>query len=240
MPNTVSQAYNVYCDESCHLEHDGQKVMVQGALWCPVEKTREIAMRLREKKAAFGLKAGFEIKWTKVSPAKLGFYTDIVDYFFDDDHLLFRALIAEKTHLNHGTFPGQDHDQWYYKMLFTLLSPILNPEAQYNIYLDLKDTQSSTKASKLREVLCNARYDFDRHLINRIQPVRSDEVEQLQLCDLLIGAVCHINRELTGSTAKTALIERIKKRSNYSLIRSTLLREKKFNVFRWQAQDTLS
>ena len=27
--------YNVYCDETCHLEHDGINDMVIGAVWCP-------------------------------------------------------------------------------------------------------------------------------------------------------------------------------------------------------------
>jgi len=31
----MSQVFNVYCDESCHLENDKQKVMVLGAVWSP-------------------------------------------------------------------------------------------------------------------------------------------------------------------------------------------------------------
>lgn len=233
----MSQTFNIYCDESCHLEHDGQKVMVQGAIWCPVEKTREIAARIRDQKLKHKLPQNFEIKWTKVSPAKLPFYLDVVDYFFDDDDLHLRALVAEKSKLKHDAFPGQDHDAWYYKMLFTLLSPLLNPDECYRIYLDLKDTQNAIKASRLREVLCNDRYDFDRHLIQWIQPVRSHEVEQLQLCDLLIGALGYINRGLGENAAKLALINRIKERSHYSLVRSTLLRERKLNVFHWQRRE---
>jgi hypothetical protein len=87
--------------------------------------------------------------------------------------------------------------------------------------------------------LCNDRYDFDRNLIQWIQPVRSHEVEQLQLCDLLIGALGYVNRGLMNNAAKVALIERIKHRSRYSLVRSTLLRERKFNVFHWQGQETI-
>ena len=34
----MAEIFNVYCDESCHLEHDRQKVMVLGAIWCPLEK----------------------------------------------------------------------------------------------------------------------------------------------------------------------------------------------------------
>ena len=34
----MPQVFNVYCDESCHLEHDRQKVMVLGVIWWPLEK----------------------------------------------------------------------------------------------------------------------------------------------------------------------------------------------------------
>jgi len=32
----MSQVFNVYCDESCHLENDHQTAMVLGAVWCPL------------------------------------------------------------------------------------------------------------------------------------------------------------------------------------------------------------
>ncbi len=81
--------YNIYCDESCHLQNDHQQVMVLGAIWCSLEKTKEIAMRLREIKLRHGLPPNFEVKWSKVSPAKLLFYKDLIDYFFDNDESAF-------------------------------------------------------------------------------------------------------------------------------------------------------
>src|ERR1700722_11096356 len=30
----MSEIINVYCDESCHLEHDQSNFMVLGAIWC--------------------------------------------------------------------------------------------------------------------------------------------------------------------------------------------------------------
>jgi len=101
----MGEIYNVYCDESCHLEHDRQEVMVLGAVWCPLEKVREISIRIREIKEDHGMKSDFEIKWSKVSPAKASFYLSIMDYFFDDDDLHFRALIVpDKSKLNHKLF----------------------------------------------------------------------------------------------------------------------------------------
>jgi len=86
------EIFNVYCDESCHLEKDHQKAMVLGAIWCPLEKCREVSVRLREIKKKHGLPSDFEVKWTKISPAKSQFYLEWMDYFFDDDDLHFRAL----------------------------------------------------------------------------------------------------------------------------------------------------
>lgn len=234
----MTNTYNVYCDESCHLENDGQKAMALGAVWCPLDKTREIAVRLREIKQKHGLSPQFEVKWTKVSPAKAGFYLDLVDYFFDDDDLRFRALIVpDKSLLRHGAYPSQDHDTWYYKMYFDMLKVILSPDAHYRIYLDIKDTCGAQKAARFHEMLCNNIYDFSREVIERLQLVHSHEIEQLQLADLLIGAVSYVNRDLQGNAGKQALVERIRERSRYSLTRSTLLREEKFNLFRWQAAE---
>ena len=172
----MSEIFNVYCDESCHLEHDHQKAMVLGAIWCPLDKGREIAVRLREIKQKHGLPSGFEVKWTKVSPAKTGLYLDLVDYFFDDDDLHFRALIVpDKSKLRHDAIPGQDHDTWYYKMYFDMLKVIFHPDARYRVYLDIKDTRGAEKAAKLHEVLCNNMYDFSRSVIERLQLVHSHE-----------------------------------------------------------------
>jgi hypothetical protein len=146
-------------------------------------------------------------------------------------------LVPDKSRLHHNAFPGQDHDGWYYKMYFDMLKVIFRPAARYRIYLDIKDTCGAQKAAKLREVLCNNMYDFSREVIERLQLVHSHEIEQLQLADLLIGAVAYLNRGLQGNAGKMALIERIQQRSGYSLTKSTLLREEKLNLFRWHAAE---
>jgi hypothetical protein len=84
--------------------------------------------------------------------------------------------------------------------------------------------------------LANANYDFDREMIQKIQQVHSHEVEQLQLADLIIGALGYVNRGLESSSSKLEIIERIQKLSGLSLTRSTLPSAKKFNLFIWKAQ----
>jgi hypothetical protein len=233
----MTQTYNVYCDESCHLEHDHQKAMVLGGVWCPIEKVREITTRLKEIKAQHSVSHEFEVKWTKVSESKADLYLRLVDYFFDDDDLHFRALIVpDKSILRHDDF-GQDHDTWYYKMYFDMLKVLLSPKDRYMIYLDIKDTRSADKVTKLQDVLRNSLYDFSGNVVERVQNVRSHEIEILQLADLLIGAMSYVHRDLSGNKGKLALIERIKERSGYELKKSTLYREEKFNLFVWHPSE---
>ena len=235
----LRQAYNIYCDESCHLEHDGQQAMVLGAVWCPLERTHDLSEGLRQIKSKHGLARDFEVKWTKVSPGKADFYLELVSYFFENDGLHFRALIVpDKSKLNHAAFPGQDHDLWYYKMYFDMLKVILNPHAEYRIYIDIKDTRGAAKVRKLHEVLCNNQYDFNRSIIHRVQQIRSYEAELLQLADLMIGAVAYTNRGLGGNSGKEQIVEAIQERSGYGLTSTTLLKEDKVNLFRWHATES--
>ncbi len=230
--------FNVYCDESGHLPNDGQPNMVLGAIWCPAERARDMSIELRAIKKAHGLSPAMEVKWTKVSPAKVDFYLSLIDFFFDQTDLHFRALvIPDKSKLDHRAF-NQDHDIWYYKMYFSMLKAIITPVDRFRIYLDIKDTCSASKTSKLHEILCNSIYDFNQDIIERIQTVRSHEVELLQLADLLIGAVQHIGRGPLQERAKDKLVRRIQMRSGYTLQKSTLPTENKFNLFYWAPQET--
>ncbi len=230
--------YNIYCDESNHLEHDKAPVMVLGSVYVPKDRVIMANLRIKEIKQKHGIKPNTEIKWTKVSPNKLPFYLDIIDYFFDNDDLHFRAVVIDKNELDHGKFK-QTHDQFYYKMYFELLSKILDPQNKYSVYLDIKDTRGQEKIAKLKEVLRNSIYDFDGDIIKIIQQVRSHEIQVLQLTDLLIGAVQFLNNPSTKSLAKKSVVDRIKQRSGYDLSRSTLVKEPKTNLFYWKGRDAV-
>lgn len=238
---------NIYCDESCHLQNDKEPVMVIGAVYCPIEKKEEIFERLYSFKVKHSLipknkkndkdnRPYYELKWNKVSKSKIEYYKDVINYFFDDDDLQFRVLVvSNKTDIDYEKF-NHTHDTFYYKMYFGMLKAILNPENSHHIYIDIKDTKSKEKVHKLEQVLRNDKYDYSKEIIKKVQQVRSHEVEILQLADLLVGATAYVNRGLANSKAKNELINLIKHRSKYSLTKSTLLKERKFNVFIWEPQ----
>jgi hypothetical protein len=242
----MRELINIYCDESCHLQNDGERIMVIGAVWCKAEKKNEIFERLKEIKAKHKMFPSFlkdthshqpifEVKWNKISQTKLQFFKDFLDYFFTDDDLNFRVLIVpNKKDLDYAAF-GHTHDTFYYKMYFDMLKVILNPTKAHNIFIDIKDTKSREKVHKLEEVLRNNHYDYQKQIIKKIQQVRSHEIELIQLADLLTGALSYVHRGLKTSQAKNELVEFIRHRSKYSLLKSTLVQEKKFNVFIWRS-----
>lgn len=234
---TDVHGFNVYCDESCHLEHDGIPVMAWGAITCPGTQTRLVAGGIRALKASYGLSPFFEAKWTKVSPGRMDFYMALVDLFLDDKRLRFRGLVVpDKGLLDHERF-DQSHNDWYYKMYFTMLRPVFCPPHRYRIYLDLKDTRGGRKTRKLHEVLANSLHDFDRECVERVQQIRSHESELLQLGDILIGALTYANRNLSGNRAKYAIVARLRERFGPdALTRTSALGQSKFNVLLWRAQ----
>jgi hypothetical protein len=227
--------YNIYCDESCHLERDHIKTMVIGAIWCKAERSHAIARRIRDIKLKHDLSANFEIKWTKISPAKSRFYSNLIEYFFDEDDLHFRGVIIPDNGLLDHAGHKQSHNDWYYKMCFTMLEPIIDPRNKYLVYLDIKDTRGVEKCCRLLDVLRSSRHDLEGNIVDRVQQINSRESNILQLGDLLIGAIGYHNRGLSTSLAKREMIQLIQSISHKSLDRTTWLREPKLNLLRWQA-----
>jgi len=229
----MTNIYNIYCDESCHLEHDRIPVMLLGAVWCPHDKRKSISKEIRQIKAKHIAKG--ELKWTKVSNCKLKFYQDLLDYFFAKEGLNFRCLlVAEKERLNHSYFNQGNHDSFYYKMYYQLLLNIVNrANCQFNIYLDIKDTRGSRRIRELRTILHFKLDDYEQSTISQIQLVRSHESELIQLADFLIGAVAYCNRNdiPKENLAKNNIIKKIRAYAGTNLINSTPPWEEKFNLF---------
>lgn len=230
----MTNTYNIYCDESCHLLRDkaNRNAMVLGAIVCPFEKKLEIFDRIKEIKQRHNFASKFEVKWNKVSISKVDFYKDLIDYFFDNEDLKFRAIVVD---LNTFDNNKGDYDTFYYKMYYYLLRCMVNikDDNKYNIFLDIKDTRSAYKERKLQECLCSNKYDFKKEFIS-IQSVKSHHVQLIQLADLLSGAISYKNRSKKENAGKLALIKRIEERANLDLTKTNY--SSKLNLFFWEGK----
>lgn len=225
----------IYCDESCHLENDGHDIMVLGGIVCPETYKRQSYEDIRNIKKKHGISSWFEVKWTKVSKSKVDFYADLVDYFFKCEYLSFRGVLAtHKSKLNHVKYNNGNYDDWYYKMYFRLLDPLIDANNEYRIFIDIKDTKGGPKVRKLHEVLCNNIYDFNRDVIRDIKQINSVESELMQLTDLFIGALSYFHRQPWSNQGKIDLINTLINKHDVDLSRKTSLDKMKFNILIWK------
>lgn len=231
--------YNLYCDESCHLQpteynKSEQQSMVIGGIKVKKELVPTINLDIRKIKAKHGLNRS-EVKWTKVSPSKLDFYKDLIKYYFENPELSFRCIVSQDK--NTLSYEKHSHNDIYYIMYFYLLRNMISVDEKNNIYIDKKDTLGGHKVRKLKECLCNEKLDFNQELIDKIQIIDSKDSEIMQLADIIIGAISFANRGLDNdldnsrSIAKIELVNLIRLFSKKTLLKSTLLNESKLNIF---------
>lgn len=219
----MSKTFNIYCDESCHLENDHKPFMLLGSVSSAYNQIKRHTQRINDLKKKHNFYG--EIKWANVSISKSHFYKELLDYFFDTD-LRFRAIVVNKSKVDNSKF-GQDFDTFYFKMYYQLLIHKKNSEYAYNVYLDVKDTQSAYKVRKLREIL-NIKYGVFR----TVQNIRSHESTIMQMADFIMGAVSYnLNNNENKTEVKTQIIEKIKQHTNQGLLDTSKYNEKKVNLF---------
>lgn len=219
----MSKTYNIYCDESTHLENDGHPYMILAYISTPYHLLKMHNKNIREMKMEHFYRG--EMKWSKISKSQYPFYNELIEYFFSNDSLNFRAIVIDKSQLNHGLY-NQSHDDFYDKMYYQLLNKKIFHDANYNIYLDVKDTYSYKKAKNLKVYL-----ERDYNNIRNLQVIRSHESELMQLTDVLMGAINYKLRELNRVTAKNNIIAKIENLCGKPLTEKTSKAEIKFNLF---------
>lgn len=220
---------NIYCDESCHLENEECKTMVVACIRCPKDKVQEISNDIIAIKKKHKIWEFAEIKWTKVSKSRNDFYIDLLNYFFDNQFLKFRAIVIDKSTLDHPA-RHQNHNTWYFKMIYYLVDKILQVNKSYNVYVDKKENSYQARYDlKLTEQI------LQRHCKDiKLQNITSYQSNIMQLNDFIQGIVCYYNRGLhlknEGCITKKELVKIVEANginlgeTNYN---------KKFNLLFW-------
>ncbi|MCC5847260.1 MAG: DUF3800 domain-containing protein [Verrucomicrobia bacterium] len=211
--------YHLYCDESCHLPADGEPNMLLGLVSSPAECVRTLHLDLKTLWSSHGMPESFEVKWTKVSPAKLDFYLAVLDWFFAQPDLSFRCVVLSDKAAAYQRLPDESQDQVYYSLYYELLRHATEPESSYRAFLDIKDTRGREKLRALHEILKVDANDPMGERVAQLQHVRSHEIRLLQLADLLLGIVAHARRPRspTDSKAKRELIHAFEDKAGFML-----------------------
>ena len=222
----MSKTFNLYCDESTHLIHDGHPYMLLSYISIAYPQIRLAKEEIKAIKRKFNYTE--ELKWTNVHSATYKVYAELVDWFFMND-LEFRTVVVDKSQIDEQRADYSFND-FYFRMYFQLLHTKVDFQNRYNVFLDIKDTCSGEKLEKLKKMMS---YNPS---IGTLQFIPSRESVFIQLADVLMGAINYNLRIQKGDVkgnviAKLKLIEKIKRHSNISLNTTTPLSRNKFNLF---------
>lgn len=222
----MSKTFNLYCDESTHLIHDGHPYMLLSYISIAYPQIRLAKEEIKTIKRKFNYTE--ELKWTNVHSATYKVYAELVDWFFMND-LEFRTVVVDKSQIDEKRADYSFND-FYFRMYFQLLHTKVDFQNRYNVFLDIKDTCSGEKLEKLKKIMS---YNSS---IGTLQFIPSRESVFIQLADVLMGAINYNLRIQKGDVkgnviAKLKLIEKIKRHSNISLNTTTPLSRNKFNLF---------
>jgi hypothetical protein len=238
---TEHTCLHLYCDESCHLPHDRAPFLLLGLLACPAKRVRTAHEQLSAIWERHALPKHFEVKWTKVSPAKLEFYRAVTEWFFASEDITFRALALPDKQRLYATLPEEPRDALYYRLYYQLLRGAIEQENRYRVFLDLKDTRGSEKLAHLTGILRADADDPYGKSVENLQHVHSHEVKLLQVCDLILGAISFARRPKKDveSPAKRKLVLLIEERLGYPLTGDSPPGADKFALTTWHDPDAL-
>lgn len=230
--------YNIYCDESCHLVSNDSKYMLIGAVYCPKYKVKKVNEYIEHLKENYNLSDKIELKWNKIDKKTEKLYLDIINYFFNNDDLKFRVIVIDKTKLDHEKY-NQTENEFYHKAYYEMLKYIIIPGNSYNIYPDIKDTNSYYYHQIMLDYLRIKMQDTNKKTIRKVQPIRSYEAPILQINDILIGALSYHYRNLSKNNVKLNIISEIRKLYQNDLNETSYCSNTKFNIFMWRSRDDI-
>jgi len=229
--------FEIYCDENHPDLFTTKKpayadYMMIGGLWMPAALRQEIKAKIHEVRATY--QAWGEIKWAKISPCKIEFYTALIDLFFSYGlDVRFRCIAIDVNHFD-SKWHDNDKELGFYKFYYQLLHHWILDFNEYNIFCDLKTNRNLTRLKELKECLDRSNITST---IKHIQALPSKEVVLIQLADLLLGAAsARLNQTIRTSGAKEKVVERLESHLDTKKLSHTSILEQKFNIFKINLQ----
>lgn len=229
--------WQIACDES---GIDGARYYGFGSLWMKWQRRGDLFRDIEDIRKHHNYTS--EIKWQKAhSKLYRNFYLDLIDYFFSKPWLAFHCVIVRKAMVNKD-FHNGDYDLARRKHFNMLLSAKIkhvikahpNRDCSFRVIVDPIASRYK-KADEASHIITNNEVNKSLSksgVIDSYITKDSKESFQIQLSDLLLGAVMASWQKKSSSEGKLLLQRKI---ANYlgwdDLEADTYNNERKFNIW---------
>jgi len=243
MVRYAPREFHIYCDESYT---SGGRYMVYGGIVLPARHVKRFDALFATWRVRNKMGAG-ELKWEKVSKARLAAYKSFIDFYFTNrgrEGLHFKAMTVDTQSPDYVAFRKENREIGYYKLYYFFLLKKLLPYAKdndYSVCVYLDDRSTNYKFSDLRRFLnLAARRDYgsDLDVVRVVERRRSHTSQLIQLADVLMGAIGWAMNNMgdrpDASPQKKALEAYLTSRLNVGSLRDQVfaVRNPVFNI--WQ------
>jgi len=145
--------FEIYCDESrpellAKPSTAPGDFSLLGSLWLPADLRQTIKKEITEDRAAHSVWG--ELKWTKVTSAKVDFYKALTDIFFRYESISFRAIAIKTEKIDLQRHHNNDPELGYYKFYYQLLVHRLASGGNYAVFLDHRKNRLPTRLRSLK------------------------------------------------------------------------------------------
>lgn len=185
----------IYADESSQNAH---RHLAMGACVAGRADAERIFQAFTAGRSRHGLLGG-ELKWAKVSKAKLGCYIAMCDILFDlieRDVVHFHALTLDTSTIDHKTHSEGNAEIGFNKLIYQLLLHKFGRRygAASNIQVHLDNRTHNENPNAMTDML-NAALARDWNILSKpfqsVQFANSKDHDLLQFADILIGAIAY-------------------------------------------------
>lgn len=237
MENQGKLIWHIASDES---GTGGAQYYGFGSLWMRWQRRGDFAADLRELRERHNYHS--EIKWQKAHDKIYhDFYRELVEYFFKTHWLAFHCIVIKKSDVK-KELHGGDYDlarrKHFTKFISTKVKSCIKAhpqrECQFKLYVDPIASRYQKADEAVHKIANNQLRQefFESAPIDTVQTKDSKEVQQIQLCDLLLGAVLEAWQNNSSNERKKQILGYISEHLGWEDLKAdTFPFERKFNIW---------
>lgn len=237
----------IFVDESRITRKD--RFQIFGSFWIP----RELQDRFRKDywelwDREFPTRS--ELHWVKVSRGKIETYKRFVDFFATYPGTDFRCIVLDTRTIDYDTYHEGDRELGFYKFLHFFISRNIEKDARYRgvpgpyqIFMDRRRMGDEVEVGRLQDLKSflnrrlNHRCEGGGDIVRNIEAVDSKQSPEVQLADILMGAVGYSWEGFQTSPAKLELVAHIEETFGLRLNEPTPYLSEKVNIWKFRLHE---